>query len=167
MAEVSRRAAGASARGSLPNLILAVAAAEQPPAELLARADELTILFPWGSLLRGALALDERAAAGIAALLAPGGRATAFLSVTDRDAAALGVRPSDLEEDVALARRWAAHGLALASLRPATPDEVIVSGSTWGRRLTAGSGSGRPVWRLEIGCGPEPAGSSGPLDRRG
>ena len=48
----------------LPNALFVVAAAERVPAELHGLADELTILFPWGSLLRGALALDERRRGG-------------------------------------------------------------------------------------------------------
>ena len=63
MAEASRRAARPAARGGVSNALFVVAAAERPPMELLAIADELTINFPWGSLLRGALGIDDAAAA--------------------------------------------------------------------------------------------------------
>jgi len=69
--EASRRAARPARKGGLPNAAFVVAAAEDPPAELVGCSDALTIAFPWGSLLRGALALDDEAAAGIAMLLAP------------------------------------------------------------------------------------------------
>src|SRR4026207_1751541 len=43
------------ARGGRPNLLFVAAAAESLPPELLGLADEVRILFPWGSLLRGVL----------------------------------------------------------------------------------------------------------------
>ena len=63
MAESSLRAARSPVKGGVPNVLFAVAAAERPPAELCGRVDEVSILFPWGSLLRGVLALDPAAAA--------------------------------------------------------------------------------------------------------
>jgi 16S rRNA (adenine(1408)-N(1))-methyltransferase len=152
MAESSLRAARPARKGGLPNLWFAVAAAEQPPDELCGRVGELSILFPWASLLRGALALEPGAATGIAGLLAPAGRAQALVSVADRDAAATDLPPLTAADGEAIGRRWAAFGLALNAFRPATVDEVRASGSTWGRRLLAGrSAPDRPVWRLELG----------------
>jgi hypothetical protein len=153
MAEASMRAARPARKGGLSNAIFAVAAAEAPPAELLGRAHLLTITMPWGSLLRGALALDARAAAGIAALVAPQGSVEILLSLADRDRAALGLdamTPLDRDE---LAERWHGHGLALAGLEPASGDDIAASGSTWARRLLGdgrGDGSTRPVWRLVL-----------------
>ena len=40
-----------TAVGPLPNLLLVIAAVESLPAELTALADEVTVYFPWGSLL--------------------------------------------------------------------------------------------------------------------
>jgi 16S rRNA (adenine(1408)-N(1))-methyltransferase len=139
MADASRRAAR---RGALPNAVFAVAAAEQPPPVLCARAHELTITFPWGSLLRGVLGAEDRVLAGIAALLAPGGSARALVSVVPRD----GVPPIPPAERLATA--YAAHGLALVDARPATPAEVAASGSSWAKRLRAGSA--RPVTLLRL-----------------
>jgi 16S rRNA (adenine(1408)-N(1))-methyltransferase len=151
MAESSLRAARQPRKGGLPNLWFAVAAAERPPDELCGRVDDLSILFPWGSLLRGVLALDSAAAAGIAGLLAPGGRAHALVSVAERDAATTDLRPLTDEDGEAIGRRWAAFGLELAAFEPATTDEIRASGSTWGRRLLAGrSTPDRLVWRLEL-----------------
>jgi len=147
MAESSRRAARPAARGGTPNALFAVAAAERPPTELIGRADEVSVTFPWGSLLRGALALDEVAAAGLAALVGPAGRLIVITSIADRDRLEL---PS-LEEPGAatdLAERWARIGLELSEIRPATADEVLSTRSTWARRLAAGRD--RPTWRLEL-----------------
>ncbi len=110
-------------------------------------ADELTIIFPWGSLLRGALALDDAAACGIAALLKPGACLNALVSVTPRDG--LSLAPMD-EPGAAgeLADRWAHHGLRLDAIRLATEADVAATRSTWARRLVVGRA--RPAWRLTL-----------------
>ena len=148
MAEASLRAARSPRRGGLPNVLFAVAAAEQPPAELRGRAHELTILFPWGSLLRGALARPDATdvSAGIAALVAPGGTIRMLLSVDARDRLELG--PLTVDEADRLAAAWRCHDLELCAFEPATDAEIRASGSSWGRRLR--SGRDRPVWRVEL-----------------
>src|SRR5689334_174905 len=98
MAEVSRRAD----RRRTQNALFVIAAAERPPAELLGRADLLTITMPWGSLLRGALGRDEAIMRGVAALLNEHGRLEILLSVEPRD----GLGEPDLDD---ACRRWAAH----------------------------------------------------------
>jgi 16S rRNA (adenine(1408)-N(1))-methyltransferase len=149
MAESSLRAARPIRKGGLPNALFAVAAAERPPHELCALADEVTILFPWGSLLRGALALDVglEAATGIAGLIAPGGVMRALVSVDPRDRLAISVLAS--ADRAGLAARWACHGLTLTRFEPAEPVEIDASGSSWARRLAAGRE--RRVWSLELG----------------
>ena len=122
-----------------------MAAAERPPQELLGVADELTIHFPWGSLLHGALALDRAAAGGIAALIKPRGRLTILISLTDRDGLGLTAMDDPTAAD-ALAARWNAHGLRLEAICPATDADVAATRSSWARRL--GVGRARPAWRL-------------------
>ena len=145
MAEASRRASRAVSRGGVSNALFVAAAAERPPPEFLAIADELTISFPWGSLLRGALAVDDAAARGIAALLKPGASLSALISVTPTDGLELCSldRPGETRK---LAGRWSNHGLQLATVRPATQAETFASHSTWARRL--GVGRTRPAWRV-------------------
>jgi 16S rRNA (adenine(1408)-N(1))-methyltransferase len=147
MAEASRRATRPPTRGGLPNALFVVAAAERLPRELFGVADELTILFPWGSLLRGALAIDEAAAQGIVSLLRPGAWVTVTVSMTPRDGLAL----ASLDAPGAgrdLAERWACLGLDLASLAPSTAEELQATWSTWARRL--GAGQARPAWRFTL-----------------
>ena len=146
MAHSSRRSARAPHRGGLTNALFVVAAAEHPPVELAGMVDELTITFPWGSLLRGALALDDAAAAGIAALLRRGGCASALVSVTERD----GLAMPNLDELSCelLAARWAGHGLRLDAFGPAAAAEIEAVGSSWARRLSVGRS--RPAWRLAL-----------------
>lgn len=147
MAESSLRAARPPRKGGLENALFVVAAAERPPIELHQRAAELTVLFPWGSLLRGALALDDApdAVAGIAALLAPDGRATVVLSVDPRDRLTL---PPDALDERALARRWSRHGLTLCAFGPADRPIFDATGSSWAKRLRAGRD--RAAWVLKL-----------------
>jgi 16S rRNA (adenine(1408)-N(1))-methyltransferase len=150
MAESSRRADRPAGKGGVPNLLFVVAAAERPPDVLRNRVDDVRIVFPWGSLLRGALALDDVAAAGIAALVAPGGIVQALVSVAERDSVTTDLRPLTAGDGETLARRWAAHGLTVTCFEPAAPEVVAASGSTWARRLTTAAGATRPVWQLEL-----------------
>src|SRR4051794_33187011 len=143
MAEASWRA---SRRGP-ENAVFVVASAERPPRELAGLADELTIQFPWGSLLRGALGLEGAAAAGIAALVAPGGLVTATLSIEDRDGLDLPALDAEGACD-RLRDRWSGWGLDLVVLRRGAEDDLTAMRSTWGRRLAAGRD--RTAWRIEL-----------------
>ena len=135
MAEASRRA-----RKHVANALFVAASAETFAAALPAVADRVVMLFPWAALLRGALGLEPPVGCAIASLARPGGVVEALVSVTARDRAA-GV--AALPVDAAPAPE-----LELESARPATPEEVAATHSTWGRRLVAGGGGARPVWRF-------------------
>lgn len=86
---------------------------------------------------------DDAVLAGLARLLAPRAVGEALVSVVPRD----GVPPVPAPE--ALAAAYARHGLSLVDARPATPAEVAASGSSWARRLRAGTGA-RPVTLLRV-----------------
>jgi hypothetical protein len=74
---------------------------------------------------------------GVAALLAPGAEAAALVSVVPRD----GVPPMPGADELAAA--YAGRNLELAELRPATPDEIAASRSSWAKRLRAGTAARR------------------------
>ena len=46
-------------KGGLANCLLVVGTAENPPIELQGKADELTVYFPWGTLLQGVACAQE------------------------------------------------------------------------------------------------------------
>jgi len=108
-----------------------------PPLDGIAR--EVTVHFPWGSLLAGVIAADPATLARLAALLKPGGELRILISATARDRYA--------ETGPALLRsrsdRYTSAGLALIESREARPDDVAASRSSWAKRL--GAGRGRPV----------------------
>jgi 16S rRNA (adenine(1408)-N(1))-methyltransferase len=134
-------------RRRLENVLLVVARAEELPPELDGLADAATVHFPWGSLLRGVLEAADGVAAGLARITRPGGTVTAVLSVTDRERS-LGLPVLDDGLRPVLARRYAAHGLALVEWRQATPVEIAATRSSWARRL--GAGDRRPAWLLRL-----------------
>ena len=150
MAEASRRAAGPARRGGLPNALFVVAAAEALPPELDRAADVVTIHLPWGSLLRGALAMDEGVAAGIAGLVAPGGRVEILLAPATRDGLEARI---DVGARLAngLADDWRRFGLDLQEARPATDADIAAARSTWARRLGLRAGDAdRAAFRLVL-----------------
>jgi 16S rRNA (adenine(1408)-N(1))-methyltransferase len=145
MATASRRAAAKPSRGGLPNALFVVAAVEALPAELDGVADLVTVHFPWGSLLRGLLGADPAIMAGLTRVLRPGASLQLLLSSTVRDRGA-GVAPIQAVTLDALAGSYAAWGLAVTQVRPATPADVAAAHSTWGKRL--GAAIYRPAWLL-------------------
>jgi 16S rRNA (adenine(1408)-N(1))-methyltransferase len=152
MAEASRRASAPVRKGGLPNAVFVVGSAEGLPRGLEGIADLVTLNLPWGSLLRGALALDPAAARGIAALVAPGGRVEMLLAPAARDGLAADV---DVRARLAngLATDWANLGLELLDAVPATADVLAAIPTTWARRLRLGSAArvpDRTAWRLVL-----------------
>ncbi len=122
------------------NAIFVVAAAESLPTELDGAVSELSILFPWGSLLRGLVAPSPEILSGIARVLRRGGTLAALLSLTERD----GSEPLDAETIDRAA--YASHGLRVVEWRAATTAEIAASESSWAKRL--GVDRDRVVWRL-------------------
>ncbi len=119
-------------RERLPNLLLLREPVESLPLESVA--DEVTVHFPWGSLLRGALAEDESVFAAICRLPRSGGKLTLMLSVTARAS-----RPPLSERDLARMRRaYRSGGLVLVEHRAVARADVEIARSSWGKRLDVG-----------------------------
>lgn len=148
MTESSRRAAR---RGPSNAIFLAAGAESLADTALAGRVNLVTVSFPWGSLLRGVVGLDEAALSGVAALVAPGGRAEALASIVPSDGID-GIATLDATCEPQIWAAWAREGLDLVSMRPATTTEIAASRSSWARRLGSGRDT-RPVWRLDA-CRP-------------
>ena len=150
MADASRRAAARPERGGLPNLIFLAEGVERLPAAFDGLADQVTLLFPWGSLLRGALGLDPAISASIARLVAPGGRQEMIISIVERDRPAVGggEGPFGATDIETLTHSFAGLGFIDVVTRRLSPAEIRATGSTWARRLR--SDPDRPVWRVDL-----------------
>jgi 16S rRNA (adenine(1408)-N(1))-methyltransferase len=134
MAEASRRVARAARKGGLANARFVLAAVESLPPELSGRATLVTVRFPWGSLLRGCVGLDDAVTEGVAGLVAPAGCLELLLAPAERDRL-VGVPTTEAEIIEAATRAFAPLGFEVLVARSATPAEVAATGSTWGRRL--------------------------------
>jgi len=144
MAESSRRANRGP--GALGNVCFLVEAAEALPGPLAGVASLVTVIFPWGSLLRGVLGQDEAVQCGIRSIVAPGGRVEVLGSVTAADHVP-GLERLDAWAEPAIAAAWRSVGFELVRLHPATRNELLAVRSSWARRLGS-----RPAWRLELVC---------------
>ena len=118
-------------RARLPNAAFLVEGVERLPPELTDVSNEVTIHFPWGSLLRGLLTADPAVVIPTARLLKNGGELRVLLSATARDGYA-DVRPESL---IRIETQYAALGLELEEVRPAAPSDIAASRSSWAKRL--------------------------------
>lgn len=147
MVEASRRALAPPTRGGVANALFVVAAIERLPPELDTVADHVTIHFPWGSLLSGLIAGDERVVGGLAGIARLGARIRLLLSVLERDRLRV-VSGHDDRSFESLDPAYGRHGLRLMDVRPATREEIDASRSSWAKRLNAGRT--RPVLLVDL-----------------
>ena len=124
-------------RARLANVAFLVEGVERLPQELAEAANEVTIHFPWGSLLRGLLTADPAVVVPIAHLLKPEGELRVLLSATARDGY-VDVAPESLTR---LAGEYSSLGLAIEEAGWAIPSQIAASRSSWAKRL----GDLRPV----------------------
>lgn len=126
--EISFRASRKPSRGGTPNAVFVRAAIEWLPSGLLGLADEVHVLFPWGSLLGAARAADPGLLSQIAGLGKPGAAIEVRMnaSAVDRD----GGHPSQTK----LQEGYARAGIHLQSVRI----EHAITRTSWGRRLAHG-----------------------------
>jgi 16S rRNA (adenine(1408)-N(1))-methyltransferase len=149
MAEASRRAAGPTRKGGLPNARFIVAAAELVPPVLRGTAGRVMVTLPWGSLLRGCLGADDAVADGIAGLVAPGGSLELLLAPSPRD----GLDGLPLETNTiadAVAATFAGFEMDLTVAREAIDAEITASVSTWARRLRSQRPADRTVMLVRL-----------------
>ena len=119
MVDSSRRAGANPRKGGLPNALFLVASAEDLPGPLATLADEVTIVLPWGSLLRSVLTADGQLLTSLSALLKPRGEAEILVSATDRDAAAAGITLATADDAQRLGCRLESADLQLVECRQA------------------------------------------------
>ena len=141
-------AARHAVRERVPNLVLL-----REPLESLALdsfADEVTIHFPWGSLLRGALAEDRAVFDAICRLPRPGGSVALAFSVIDRD----GRAPLSAKDIASVAREYRWSGFTLVEDRAVERSDVAAARSTWGKRLDVGGTRPGHLLRFRRGSAP-------------
>lgn len=120
MAAASRSAAANPTKGGLPNALFFVESAELLPGPLAGRAELVTVVLPWGSLLRGILAADPQIVNGLSEMLRPDGELLLFLSehASLPGFQTIGVRAADRSDVQTLSSGWAKR-LGIPGSRPA------------------------------------------------
>jgi 16S rRNA (adenine(1408)-N(1))-methyltransferase len=144
--EASARASRKPQRGGAPNALFVRATAEALPEELSGLATAVTLLLPWGSLLRAMAAPEPAVVAGLRAMCAPGASLVVVMGYdvgSDPGADVAPLSRERLELEVLPAYRDA--GFA-AEAAPATVAELRGLGTTWASRLAFGRE--RSYWRL-------------------
>jgi 16S rRNA (adenine(1408)-N(1))-methyltransferase len=136
-----RETARALTRRPLPNIVLLVGPVED--AGLKSLADEVTVHFPWGTLLSAVLGDAPLVLAAVASLAKVGACVRILVSATERDGRSP-LTPRDLS---GLSVRYGDAGLALRSIRRATRGDISEARSSWGKRLDAGGT--RPAFVIE------------------
>lgn len=143
LTERASKAMRKPAKGGAPNLLYVITSIETAPPELSGRFHEVTVLYPWGSLLSATVGANPSGLQNIAALLAPDADITVLVNASVFDdrpyAETLGLpelTDAYLNETVVPAYR--AAGIELSSQRSFHGDPDVKT--SWGRHLVRGSG---------------------------
>jgi 16S rRNA (adenine(1408)-N(1))-methyltransferase len=121
-------------RARLENAAFLVEGVERLPRELADLADEVTIHFPWGSLLRGLVDGSGSVVGPIASLMKVGAELRVLMSAVDRD----GYEALTPALVASRSGRYAEHGLGHVGTEWASTEIVANSRSAWAKRLGAG-----------------------------
>jgi 16S rRNA (adenine(1408)-N(1))-methyltransferase len=144
--EASQRAARKPARGGAPNALFVRATAEALPEELAGLATAVTVLLPWGSLLRGVAAPEAAVLAGLRGLCAAGASLVVVLGYDAQSDPGADVAPLSRERlDAEVLPAYRDAGFA-AEAAPATVEELRGLGTTWASKLAFGRE--RSYWRV-------------------
>ncbi|MEW6048965.1 MAG: class I SAM-dependent methyltransferase [Bacillota bacterium] len=147
------RACSRPSRGGLPNVRFVRAAVETLPPALDGVADEILVMFPWGSLLRAVLLPDIGALTRLARLGKQGAVLNVWVNASvlaepyalarlGLRSASFGVGGSVSDGPLVLSRGYAVAGLALVSCE----FRVVEVRTPWAARL----GQGRPLEVLAL-----------------
>jgi len=121
-------------RAKLPNALFVIANAQSLPAGLYGLATQVTINFPWGSLLEGLLQAEHGLMAGLSAVSRPG-----TLLEVRLNAGALAEAGTSLEKGTALVRdNLLSHGFGLRAPAMLDINNLRNYPTTWSRRLAVG-----------------------------
>ena len=121
-------------RAGLENAAFLVEGVQRLPDELACLADEVTVHFPWGSLLRGLVDGSSSVVGPIAVLMKAGAELRVVMSTLDRD----GFEELTPSRIASRCGAYAEHGLRLVEADWASSAIVVESRSAWAKRLGVG-----------------------------
>lgn len=134
--EPSRRAAGKPARGGLANAMFGVLPLERAPGELIGLVDSLSVLLPWGSLLRAVALPEAEGLARLRGLCKPGASLQIVFGYGPGDPPAVQALPGLQEEAraTALVQAYARAGFTVTA-RATSREAVGELPTTWAKKL--------------------------------
>ena len=121
-------------RARVANAAFLVEGVERLPLVLACLADEVTVHFPWGSLLRGLADGSSSVVGPIARLMKAGAELRVLMSAIDRD----GFGEVSPSLSASRCASYAKHGLHLVEIDWASEGIVAESRSAWAKRLRVG-----------------------------
>jgi 16S rRNA (adenine(1408)-N(1))-methyltransferase len=118
----------------MSNMLFAIASAQELPCEFEGLFSQVTINFPWGSLLSNLLTGDPRLMQGLASISRPNAQIQINLN-----SGALTEAGSDLDSGARIIyRNLSRYGWELKPLQPMGQDALRKFPTTWARRLAHG-----------------------------
>lgn len=144
MRESSKKTIAKPERGGVANALFVWANVESLPPELRGIASEITINYPWGSLLQGLVTPDVTILKNIAELAKPGASFKILINLSVFEnleyCQKLGLPELTLEwAKNCLPWDYRAAGIEVKSIK--TLSETAPNRTTWGQKLTKGSGA--------------------------
>lgn len=110
-------------------------------------ADRVTVILPWGDLLRAIASMPGEGPRALAALCQPGGHLESVFSLDpERDAGLPGLVLDASYVHGQLQTAYESSGFRVTSLEPIGPGILASYETTWAKRLAFGRH--RAVWRL-------------------
>ena len=150
LAEIAWKAGRKSARGGVPNLICIAEPLDLLSAELGPVAERITIILPWGSLLRAVAQPEINSLRQIAQLSLPQAAVEIVFSYDERRDAR---RPAPLDSGILneehisrLPEFYEQAGLRIEVVQRLPQQELAAYETTWAGRLAFGRA--REVWRV-------------------
>ncbi len=151
MLETAKKAAKKPAKGGLENLLLVVGAVEALPNELDGHADEVTVYFPWGSLLEAVVKPVPDSLAQIKRIAKQGAQFT-FITTYQESYEAHEIEKRGLPElsmdyfETQHKSALAENGFLTENVTELTPEDVKALGTQWAKRL--GTGRARKYFKI-------------------
>jgi 16S rRNA (adenine(1408)-N(1))-methyltransferase len=144
MRETSQKTIAKPERGGISNALFVWASVESLPPELEGMASEITINYPWGSLLHALVTPNLEVLKGIAQLAQPGASLSILINFSvfeNQDyCQKLGLPELTLERaKKILTWDYREAGINIKSVK--ILEQGAPNATTWGQKLTKGSGS--------------------------
>ncbi|MFA6533702.1 MAG: methyltransferase domain-containing protein [Patescibacteria group bacterium] len=151
--EISRKIDKKPAKGGIKNALFVLAAVEDLPAELAGLANQVFINFPWGSLLRGIILVEDKTWQSIKGICQTGALVDVVLGYNQEyEQKETGDLPAlNLEYiKTVMSPRLQSLGFSLLEAREILKSDLADYPSSWSKKLIFGSNRNYYYFRLKL-----------------